>query len=62
MIDLSTKYSSWIDEEVNKSTSEVKLKTVGKFNPKSHLEHTLEECVNDNINQCLSTMMNTIVF
>lgn len=62
MIDLCSKYASWIDEEVNKSTKEVKLKSVGKFNPKDHLEHTVEESINDNINQCLTTMMNTIIF
>ena len=62
MIDLSEKYSQWIDEEVNKSTKEIKLKTVGKFNPKDHLEQTIEESVNENINQCLTTMMNTIIF
>lgn len=62
IIDLCSKYSSWIDEEVNKSTQEVKLKTVGKFNPKDHLEATIEESVNSNINQCLTTMMNTIIF
>lgn len=62
MIDLCAKYSIWIDEEVNKSTQEVNLKAVGKFNPKDHLEHTVEESINDNINQCLTTMMNTIIF
>jgi 26S proteasome regulatory subunit N11 len=62
MIDLCSKYSIWIDEEVNKSTQEVNLKVVGKFNPKDHLEHTVEESINDNINQCLTTMINTIIF
>lgn len=62
MSDLCEKYAAWIDNEANKSTSEVKLKTVGKFNPKVHLEQTIEETVNENINQCLTTMLNTIIF
>ena len=62
IIDLSDKYADWIDNEVNKSTQEVKLKSVGKFNPRDHLEHTIEEAITDNINKCLTTMMNTIIF
>lgn len=62
MIDLSEKYSAWIDDEVNHTTKENKLKKVGKFNPKDHLEHTIEESLNNNINQVITNMMNTIIF
>lgn len=60
--DLCGKYASWIDGEVNKSSSEVKLKSVGKFNPRDHLEQTIDETVTENINKCLTSMLNTIIF
>jgi len=62
MSDLCDKYSGWVDQEINKSIDEVKLKTVGKFNPRDHLENTVDDAVNDNINQVLTTMLNTIIF
>lgn len=62
IIDLCSKYSDWINSELNKSTNEVKLKSVGKFNPRNHLEKIVEESITDNLNKCLTTMMNTIIF
>ena len=59
---LSEKYATWIDNEINKSTKEINLSTVGKFNPKDHLESTVEEIYSDNMNQCLTSMLNNLVF
>jgi 26S proteasome regulatory subunit N11 len=59
---LSEKYASWIDNEINKSTKEINLQIVGKFNPKDHLETVVEEIYNDNMNQCLTSMLNNLVF
>jgi len=60
--DLCEKYASWIDDEVNKSIDEMKMKSVGKFNPRDHIEQTISEIATDNINQCLTNMINTIIF
>lgn len=62
IIDLCDKYSSWIDDEVNKSSNEVKQKSVGRFNPRDHLEQTVDDLVAENINKCVTSMLNTLVF
>ena len=59
---LSEKYAAWIDNELNKSAKELNLSIVGKFNPKDHLKSTVEEIFNDNMNQCLTSMLNNLVF
>jgi len=59
---LSEKYSSWIDNELSKTRKELILSTVGKFNPRDHLERTVEEIYNDNMNQCLTSMLNNLSF
>ena len=59
---LCEKYSIWIDSEINKSIKEVNMENVGKFNPKDHLENTVDELVTDNINQCLTSMLNNLIF
>ena len=59
---LSEKYAIWIDNEINKSTKEINLSIVGKFNPKDHLESTVEDIYNDNMNQCLTSMLNNLIF
>jgi hypothetical protein len=35
---------------------------VGKADPKKHLENEIEELLSTNINQCLGTMLDTVVF
>jgi len=59
---LSEKYAAWIENEINKTTKEISLSTVGKFNPKDHLDSTVEEIYSDNMNQCLTSMINNLVF
>ena len=56
------KYSTWIDAEMNKSIKEVTLESVGKFNPKDHLENAVEEVLTGNINHCLTSMLNNLTF
>lgn len=62
LTDLCEKYSASIDSEINVSTQEIREKNVGKFNPRDHLDHNVEELVNENINQCLTSMLNNLVF
>lgn len=56
------KYAQWIEGEINKSTKDMYMESVGKYNPRDHLENTIEELVTDSLNQSLTSMMNTLVF
>ena len=59
---IAEKYATWIEGEINKPSKEVYLDSVGKYNPRDHLENTVEELVTDNLNQCLTSMVNNLVF
>ena len=59
---LSQKYVSWIEGEINKSSKDIYLDSVGKYNPRDHLENTVEDLVTDNLNTCLTSMLNNLVF
>jgi 26S proteasome regulatory subunit N11 len=59
---LCGKYADWIENEINKTTKEINLSVVGKFNPKDHLESTVNEIYKDNMNQCLTSMLNNLTF
>jgi 26S proteasome regulatory subunit N11 len=59
---MSEKYVEWIEGEINKSSKEIYLQSVGKYNPRDHLESTLEELVSDNLNVTLTNMLNNLVF
>jgi hypothetical protein len=55
---LSQKYVSWIEGEINKSSKDIYLDNIGKYNPRDHLE----DLVTDNLNTCLTSMLNNLVF
>lgn len=59
---LAEKYATWIDGEINKSSKDIYMQSVGKFNPRDHLENLVGDLVTDNINQCLTSMLNNLVF
>jgi 26S proteasome regulatory subunit N11 len=59
---MSKKYVDWIEGEINKSSKDIYLESVGKYNPRDHIESTLEELVPDNLNCCLTNMLNNLVF
>ena len=59
---MSEKYVEWIEGGINKSSKEIYLDSVGKYNPRDHLEATVEELVTDNLNVTLTNMMNNLVF
>jgi 26S proteasome regulatory subunit N11 len=59
---MSEKYVESINAEVNKTSKEIYLESVGKFNPRDHLESTVEELVNDNLNVTLTNMLNNLTF
>ena len=60
--DDAEKYVEWIEGEINKTSKEIYLESVGKYNPRDHLESTLEELVTDNLNVTLTNMLNNLVF
>ena len=41
---------------------EINLESVGKYNPREHLESTVEELVIDNLNITLTNVLNNLVF
>jgi 26S proteasome regulatory subunit N11 len=59
---MTEKYVEWINGEINKTSKEIYFESVGKYNPRDHLESTVEELVNDNLNVTLTNMLNNLVF
>ena len=59
---MSEKYVEFIEGEINKTSKEIYLESVGKYNPRDHLESTIEELVAYNLNVTLTNMLNNLVF
>jgi 26S proteasome regulatory subunit N11 len=59
---LTNQYNKWIKEETSKSTDEFVVSSVGKTNPKNRLAQEIDQNLNDNVMNCLGTMLNTVVF
>lgn len=59
---LTEQYNKWIQDEMKKTTQEFQVASVGKMNPKSHLDKGTEECLNENVLNSVGTMLNTVVF
>ena len=59
---MSEKYVEFIEGEINKTSKEIYLESVGKYNPRDHLESTIEELLADNLNVTLTNMLNNLVF
>ena len=59
---LTEQYQKWIVEETKKTREEFVVSSVGKMNPATHIRNQIEENINTNVMDCLSTMMNTVVF
>ena len=62
MAKLTAEYNKWIQEENKKTKEEFIVSSVGKLNPKTHLTSNIDEVLNDNVMECLGTMVNTVVF
>lgn len=62
MARLTGEYNKWIQEENKKTKEEFIVSSVGKLNPKNHLSTSIEETVNENVMECLGSMLNTVVF
>lgn len=59
---LTSEYNKWIQEENKQTEKEFVVSSVGKMNPKNHLINHIDETMNDNVMECLGTMLNTVVF
>ncbi|MCQ2820378.1 MAG: hypothetical protein MJ252_24190 [archaeon] len=59
---MALEYSQMIENEINKTSKEIYMDSVGKFNPRDHLENAIEDLATDNLNQCLTTMLDNIIF
>uniref|UniRef100_A0A7S3CK60 26S proteasome regulatory subunit RPN11 C-terminal domain-containing protein n=1 Tax=Strombidium rassoulzadegani TaxID=1082188 RepID=A0A7S3CK60_9SPIT len=59
---LTSEYNKWIQEENKQSEKEFVVSSVGKMNPKNHLMSNIEDTMNENVMECLGTMLNTVVF
>jgi 26S proteasome regulatory subunit N11 len=62
MVDLAKTYNKMIQDEGKTTREKFAVQSVGKLDPKRHLEQDVEKLMNSNIDQTLGTMMNTILF
>jgi len=62
MTSLADQYSKWIDMEMTKTKQEIIVSTVGKIDPKRHLQQGIEELMGLNISQSLGMMIDTKSF
>lgn len=62
MARLTQEYNKWIQEENKKTKEDFVVSSVGKLNPKNHLSHSIEDTLNENVMECLTSMVNTVVF
>lgn len=62
MLELAKNYSKSVDEEGELTSAQIEVKNVGKMDPKRHLKEHLDVLMSDNITQCLTAMVNSILF
>merc|ERR1712170_53023 len=62
MIKLVKNYKKMVEEEQQLSKEKLAIRHVGKINPKRHLEEKVEVLMSENITQCLTAMLSTVVF
>ncbi len=62
MLQLAKDYNARVLEEERKTAEEIMIENVGKVDPKRHLKEAVDDLMSDNIDQALTTSMDTIVF
>ena len=62
MLALSEAYNKSVIEELTLTPEQLKTRHVGKQDPKRHLESKGEELMNNNIGQCLGSMIDANAF
>lgn len=62
MIELAKAYTKAVEDEDKLTHEQLVIKNVGKQDPKRHLEENVDNLMNNNIVQCLGTMLSNVVF
>ena len=62
MLDLAKAYEKAVQEEQKLTPEQLIIARVGKRDAKKHLETDVARLMGENINQCLGTMLDTVVF
>lgn len=62
MLELAKNYSKSVDEEGKLTSEQMEVKNVGKQDPKRHLKEHVDILMTNNITQCLTAMVNSIIF
>lgn len=62
MLGLAKSYLKAVQEEQKMKPKELAIARVGKLNPKKHLESDVASLMGQNINQCLGSMLDTVIF
>lgn len=62
MLQLAKNYKKALDDEEKMTKDQLKIKNVGKQDPKRHLEEKVDDLMTSNIVQCLGAMIDTVVF
>ena len=62
MMKLATNYNTYVQDESKKTSEELVVDRVGKQDPKRHLDSSVTDLMTSNIDQCLGTMLDTVVF
>lgn len=62
MLDLAKSYGKAVQEEQKLTPEELVIARVGKRDAKKHLEQDVSQLMGENINQCLGTMLDTVIF
>lgn len=62
MLELAKAYDKAVQEEQKLTPEELVIARVGKRDAKKHLEADIAQLMGENINQCLGTMLDTVIF
>lgn len=62
MLELAKAYDKAVQEEQKLTPEELVIARVGKRDAKKHLEGDVAQLMSQNINQCLGTMLDTVIF
>lgn len=62
MLELAKSYNKRLEDAEGKSAEELLQLSVGKMDPKKHIESQVEELMTSNISQTLGLMLTSVIF
>ena len=62
MLILAKNYKKSLEDEKTMTKTQLKIKNVGKQDPKRHLEEKVDQLMGSNISQSLGAMISSVVF